>query len=500
MVHDRLVEDDGRTARLAEPVSPGQGTWRINPDGTMDTSWRLNPKARWHDGTSFTAGDVLFAFEASKDPQSTPPDGNAQRLMVAASAPDPTTVVIHWSEVYVNANRGLNLTPLPRHLLEDVYRADREAFFNSPRLNTEFVGLGPFGMSRWEPGAFIEFTAFEDYYLGRPKLDRVILRFIPDPNTLIANILSDNLDVVLANAIDTDLGLAAEVEQRWLGTTNRVIYQTGGGVNRMEIQLRPEFALPKNGLPNRTVRQAMYHAADRATFNEIVNLNKVEIADSWFPRNDPLRPKVESALPQYPFDLARAQRLLADAGWTRGADGALVHGTSGERFEIALHGPVGTKTEKSLNVIAEGWKSVGMQITFNIIPNSIYNDLDYRSHLSGSGLSSVAADGFYGGRGYIHSRFISSPANRWTGANRSGYSNPKVDAIIDKLAVTIDEAERVPLHRELLTEAWTDVPFIPLNFGASPTMHLGRVKGIPASGDGSVTVNIHEWTVEPAGR
>ena len=135
--HETLVAQDetGRWApRLApDVISLETGTWQTNADGTMDTTWRLRPDLRWHDGTPFTADDLLFAFEVYKDPEITTPDGQAKRLMESSAAPEPRTVVIHWSEVYVSANRAQNLIPLPRHLLEEPFRTNREAFFNNPQ-------------------------------------------------------------------------------------------------------------------------------------------------------------------------------------------------------------------------------------------------------------------------------------------------------------------------------------------------------------------------------
>jgi peptide/nickel transport system substrate-binding protein len=499
MAHDYLVQLDAAgniIPRVAtEVISVQTGTWRTNPDGTMDTTWKLRPNVFWHDGTPFTAADILFAVQAFRDPQATPPDGQANRLMESVTAPDPLTVEIHWNQIYVDANQAPNLTPLPKHLLEEVFNADKDAFYGSPYLSTEFVGLGPYKVINWERGSFVEFAAFDQYYLGRPKIDRVTLRFLPDPNTMVANILSESVDVILNSTADADISLAAEVESRWQGTGNKVLYRGGGGVGRMEVQLRPEFARPQNGLPNRMVRQAMYHATDRRTYNEIVNLGKPEIADSWVPSDDPLRKQVEAAIPQYPFDLNRAQQLFTQAGWTRGPDGVLVHAPSGERFAITLHGPAGTSTERKLNVLGDSWKQSGMEISFNLIPSAQYNDLDYRTHLPGAGLSTISGDGFTGGRNYLHSKTISTAANRWTGANRSGYSNARVDAILDQLAVTIDDRQRLPLHRDLLAEVWTDVPFIPLEFSVTPVLHLRRVTGIPA-GTSTVTVNITQWDVQ----
>src|SRR5205823_9312974 len=139
--------------------------------------------------------------------------------------------------------------------------------------------------------------------------------------------------------------------------------------------------------------------------------------------------------------------------------GVLVQQSSGERFEISLHAPQATGVDKKLNVIADPWKAVGLQVNFNVVPPAQYSDLEYRAKTTGAGQNTFISEGFFGGRNYLHSRLIASAANRWTGANRSGYANPNVDALLDKLSVTLDDAQRIPLHRELLTEAMGDVPF-----------------------------------------
>src|SRR5688500_5208431 len=71
--HDYLVvanDTGGLTPVLAtEVISLDRGTWRLNPDGTMETSWKLHPNVKWHDGTPFTAEDMVFSFQVYKDPE-----------------------------------------------------------------------------------------------------------------------------------------------------------------------------------------------------------------------------------------------------------------------------------------------------------------------------------------------------------------------------------------------------------------------------------------------
>src|SRR5207248_3147376 len=108
IVHDSLTVEtaigqyDPQLA-LQKPALE-QGTWRINPDGTMETTWKLRPNIRWHDSTPFTAEDLLFSFTAQKDTELPKPRSAALGLMAGASAPDPHTFIIRWSNTYVDAD------------------------------------------------------------------------------------------------------------------------------------------------------------------------------------------------------------------------------------------------------------------------------------------------------------------------------------------------------------------------------------------------------------
>src|SRR6266571_3872810 len=141
--HDFLTVQDERGAwqpRIAaETLSVERGTWRANPDGTMDTTWRLRPNVKWQDGTPFTSADLLFAFEVSKDPEIPTSEGQAVGLMISASAPDASTVEIHWSGPYIRAIEANGLVALPRHLVEEQYREDKAKFISSTRFTTDFI-------------------------------------------------------------------------------------------------------------------------------------------------------------------------------------------------------------------------------------------------------------------------------------------------------------------------------------------------------------------------
>jgi peptide/nickel transport system substrate-binding protein len=491
IAHDYLtVQDDARAWRphlATELPSVERGTWRLNADGTMDVTWKIRPGVKWHDGAPFTSDDLAFAFTLHRDPGFTLTSGAAQvRLMDSVTTPDPFTLAVHWSSPSVDAIQAPGLDPMPKHLLEGLYQSDKDALINSPLLLTEFVGLGPYRIASWESGVELQFERFDGFYLGRPPLDRVVVKYVKDPNTQIANILAGSVDVVIPPSVD--LETASEIRRRWEGTGSQVFAVVTDRLRFLRPQYRPEFARPQNGLTNLTVRRALYHAVDRAALAEVVGQGLAPAADSWFAPSEAIRAQVESAIPQYPFDPARAQQLLTQAGWVRGSDGILVNQQTGQRFEAEISVRPTTGSDKDSVIIADGWKAVGAQIGIYNMPAALADDRKHLSEQPFVTVSSLSAVNFYDGS-ITHSREISSDANRWTGRNNQGYSNPTVDALQDKLLVTLDERERVALHRQLLQEGMGDVLVLPLYWQTDPVFALRGVQGIK----GANNWNMFEW-------
>jgi len=467
-VQDPFEVDQPQLA--VELPSVEKGTWQVNADGSMDVTWKLQPNARWHDGTPFTADDVVFSLMLHKDPDLAHAYTGQARMMQSASARDPQALVIHWSRIDVRALDTRVISPVARHLLEGLYTSDKEAFVNSSRFTTDFVGLGPYQMVRWEPGSHIEMARFDGYWKGRPPLDRVVVQFIRDPNTLLANALAGSVDLVAPPSIEIEQ--AAELKRRWEGTGNVVRVEPIPRIQYMELQLGQEMARPRNGFPLLPVRQALYHALDRDALAEVMTLGLGPAADSWFRPDEPIRREIESAIPKFPYDRARAQQLLSQAGWAPGPDGTLVHGPSGERFETELWmNP--QSSEKALAIITDQWKAVGLDPKPSVIPPARAEDREYTAQHPGPLLTGGFLDTLLV---RYDSRDMASAANRWSGRNRAGYANPRADALLDQLATTIDPRARVPLLRDQVQTLMEDVALVPLYWEPRPLLALRSVR------------------------
>src|SRR5262249_47280093 len=141
----------------------------------------------------------------------------------------------------------------------------RDAFLNQPFWTAEYVGAGPYRIERWDPGASLELRAFAGHALGRPKIDRVILRLVADENTTLIVVLAGEADFT------TDFTLRFEharvLQRDWEPSGKGVVILKPSSAINNTIQLRPDYAGHPGQLDVR-VRQALAHTIDRDLLNQ----------------------------------------------------------------------------------------------------------------------------------------------------------------------------------------------------------------------------------------
>jgi len=207
----------------------GTDNWVVEADGRMRTTYRLRPNLTWHDGTPMTAEDYVFAWGVYSTPEiglSRQPPFDAIETVTASDA---STLVIDWKRPYPDAGhmsgREVNYPALPRHLLAAQFTPQNvEAFVNHPFWAREFVGLGPYRETGWEPGAFIEAEAFDGHATGRAKIDRIRVRFIGDRNAGLANVLAGEVHLTGPTVLGVEQ--AVILRRDWVAQTrNSVVDQ-----------------------------------------------------------------------------------------------------------------------------------------------------------------------------------------------------------------------------------------------------------------------------------
>jgi peptide/nickel transport system substrate-binding protein len=224
------------------------------------------------------------------------------------------------------------------------------------------------------------------------------------------------------------------------------------------------------------------HALDRQQFSEVHGGELTPAADSWLHPAHPLRGQLGSAIPQYPFDPARALGLLAEAGWTRGPDGKLVH-QSGERFESHLRTRSVGGGEQDGLVLQNSWSEIGAQIGVEFMSAALSQDRHYQARAPLGTLSNLGMNHYTEGANHSNAMVeANQPGQNW-----GHYANPRNDALLDRIVVTIDQNQQIENYRQLLQVQVGDLAFIPLYWSVDPDFVL---KGV------ALGWNVFHWNKE----
>jgi peptide/nickel transport system substrate-binding protein len=469
-------------------------SWRVEPDGRMTTTYRLRPNLTWHDGTPLSAEDFVFAYQV----YSTPGLGTfypaPQDRMEEVSAPDARTLVIRWRGLFPDAGvlHDQDLEPLPRHLLEALFRAgDPDAFLNSPYWTREFVGTGPFRLVRWESGSFLQGDAFEGHALGRPKIDRVFVHFFTDENTALANLLAENVELALDNSLRFE---HAQVLRRDWGSSNKgTVLLDPVQPRQTNIQFRPELVNPR-GLLDLRVRKAIAHSVDKDLLLLGLLDGEVPPSDQFLPKTVPYFAELDRAIAKYPFDLRRTEQLMGEVGYRKGGDGLFVN-AAGERFSFEHWVIAGSQNERQSAIMADGWRRAGFEVKEYAIPAAQSGDGQVRA--SFPALSSVATGGGESQLNFLTRSQTPTPANRWRGNNRGAWFNEEYERLWDAFQSTLDRAERTRQVIQMMKIATDDVAMLWLFHSPNVTAHLSTLTGPDLGAPETIAGwNIHQWELK----
>jgi len=414
----------------------------------MEVTWKLRPNAKWHDGAPLTADDFVFGLQLAKDKE-LPIDIRypGLPLIQAASAPDPETVVVRWSGTYIGANEGNldELLAVPRRIVGDLYNpdGDKSAFINNPYWTTQFVGLGPYRLGQWEQGSYTEGLAFDDYFLGRPRIDRVVIRYITDPNVTVAALLSGQIDIAGYGGSLSYENLAP-VRSAWEPTRSGSIIQGEGITFGARLQYRDPTAPWASDV---RVRQALLHLLDRQSLADTFAPGSLGVADLYVAPAHPAFHLIEErGYTKFPYDPARAAQLLAAVGWTKGSNG-IFQNASGSPFSMEVRYAADERANSAL-VPADMWKQAGLDIALSSIATTDPDRSQKRATAKGAyfiGFSAGVDEVLQ-----LTTGAIRGPENNWLGANPDGYSNPFVDRLYAQYSTELDATKRLSLYADFM--------------------------------------------------
>jgi peptide/nickel transport system substrate-binding protein len=508
---------------VARPSIP-DGTWQIFEEGEgpvvinewtgkeaevrMIVDWEFREGIVYHDGVPWSVENVIFG----------------RRVWMQAGFPAPTylarkvsrieitgerSIRVYWNRLYPFADQLWGSDILPKHILYDAFRQWVETgvitpFKAHPFWLTEFVSTGPFRLVDWIPGSHITLERFDNFFMAqvdehyRPRLRRLIFKFIEDVETLAIMVRTGEVHVTVPPNFPFDTALILYRDIKAGVVPADVVVEFREGVIWEHVSLstadRPDLPLQhmRDAFRDVRVRRAILHAIDRETLTEELFEGRQVVSHGPLPLLHPLMsPEAEAAQRVYEYNPELAKQLLAEAGWTLGPDGILVN-ADGDRFIINIRTTAGNLTREMIQVIlADHWRAVGIETVIENLPPAVLFGM---AHFRAPGAWPTAVM-FAWNLGLTH-----LPKSLWhsvnvmpAGWNVAQWANPEADAVIEAIMTEMDPVGRQRLMVEFM-RLWTeDVAAIPLYFRAENPTRLANVVGFRPPGVGLSTWNTWEW-------
>lgn len=425
-------------------------SWDISEDGLTYT-FHLVRNAKWHDGAPFTAHDVVFS--CSQMLMELHPRARASfERCESIVAVDDHTVVFKLKEPFapfIYAFETSSAPIAPRHIYEGT------DYKNNP-ANDHPIGTGPFKYKEWVRGSHIHLVANPDYYQeGKPGLTEIFFRIVPDAASRAVALETGEAQLAGWNDVENfDVQRLAALPHLEFTTKG---YEFASPLLWYELNLRKE---PFNDL---RVRKAMMHLLDKSFIVERIMFGLAAPATGPIASTTPF---FQADLPQYEFDVDKANALLDEAGLKRGADGKRFI----MRFLVVPAGEMWTRLGEyfrqamaagGIDVVLEttdmaGWGQRVSNWEFEATNNLVYQNADPALGVARSYVSSNIR------KGVLFS-------------NTEGYENPEVDRLFAEAAAqTTREArqERYTAVQRILVE---DLPVLWMTEQRYATLYDNRL-------------------------
>jgi peptide/nickel transport system substrate-binding protein len=425
---------------------------KISSDGQTYT-FKLRKGVNWSDGQPLTADDVVFHYQLLYDPKWKAARARyraqAEQYIESVTASDPQTVVIKTKGVYApfqaifctsSGTGGI----LPKHVWE---KLTPQEMVSTELNNLPTVVSGAMVPVKWDKGSQYVLKRNDSWFRGKTYIDQHVFKVTPS--------FVDNANLLKTGEID--VGIVDPSVWDDLGNAQNV--------NRVGF-VRPSYDYYLHNLdPSKTakaaifsdpaVRQALYTALDKKKIAEKVYFNQAQPADSVMSSAQWAHTTPKT---QYPYDLAKANRMLDEAGWKKGPDGVRAKGNV--RMEWELRTNAGNTVRQTLiTVLAEQWKQVGANVAtkpvqFPQLVTQLSQTRDFDMILLGI---SENADP-------DQTQNYKSTSIGTGALNGSGYKNPEVDTLLDQGVQTVDRTKRKEVYAKIQDILMKDLPTPLLTF------------------------------------
>ena len=420
---------------------PTQANGGVSKDG-LTITYHLRKGVKWSDGAPFNADDVVFSTNVVLNPANNEVGRQGWDQIAKIDEPDKYTVVFHMKKPYSPfienffSSAGANPCILPKHLLA------KYPNINNVPYNSLPVDIGPFKYQRWDRSQQVVLVANPLYWRGRPKLDKVIFKIIPDRDTLLAQMQAHEVDM-WAGVPGAYVARLAELTPYTVLRQPSYIYD------------HYDFNITHPLVSDPIVRQALRMGMDRKALIEKVRHGIGILQDVTTPVTAPY---YDADIPPIPYDPQKANAMLDADGWKRGPDG--IRAKNGAKLLLDWATTSGSPdTDEQIELIRANWKELGVAINVRHYPPALmFAPLESGGIVYGNNWDVISfgwTNDAIGDLSQIYSCHGFPP----NGQNDLRWCNPAAQAAMDALYSHFDQAQRNAdvkiVERELVNDAPT---------------------------------------------
>ncbi|MES3038298.1 MAG: peptide ABC transporter substrate-binding protein [Bdellovibrionota bacterium] len=465
----------------------------------MTATWEIIEAAKWGDGTPVTCADFALSRKIAESPNVSIAEKETFTLVEKIEWDPKTPKVCNFT--YEKARwdyyQLAQFYPLPSHLETEVFAKNggqKEGYEKNSNYvkNPTNPGLyhGPYVVSEVQLGNYVAFKPNPHFYGEKPKIERVIVKVIPNTGTLEANLRSGTIDMISTLGLTMDQALAFDKKVKSESLPYNVTFTPSITYEHIDLNLSNPL------LKDLKVRQALVYAINREDLTKSlfegrqpVSIHFLSPKDPWF-TDDPTKIKT------YKYSRRDAEKLLDEAGWKPGPDGIRVK--DGKRLSLNFQTTAGNKVRELVQVyLQEQWKQIGVEVSIKNEQARVFFSETTKKRKFDMAMYAWMASPENSPRSTQHSKSIPAEKNGYSGQNQPGWINAGVDKAIDDLDVEFDAGKRKSLVEGIAKAYTEDVPVIPLYYRADISVAPVALKNYRPPGHQFPETNeIEKWTVE----
>ncbi|MBP9708046.1 MAG: peptide ABC transporter substrate-binding protein [Oligoflexales bacterium] len=484
---------------VTEIPSLENGKAKIIQEGTkkkLIADWEIKANAKWGDGKPVTAHDFVFTRDVTMDPNTSTSQRDAWENMekIDIDTKNPKKFTITYKEARWNFNRDMAVLPLvPKHIEETVFKKhgkqaqgyDKNSLYTTQATNPGLYN-GPYVVKEIKLGSHVTLEPNPHFFGKKPEIEIITLKLIPNTGTLEANLRSGSIDMISPLGLAFDQALAFEKKVKAEKLPYDVHFKPSLTYEHIDLNLSNEF------LKDVKVRKALVHSINRDELSQALfdgrqpkAIHNIAPVDPWYTDSD-------KDIVKYPYSRRTAQKLFKDAGWEKGADGFLYK--NGKKLSLQIMTTAGNKVRELVQTyLQEQWKNVGVEITIkNEQARVFFGETTRKAAFPAMAMYAWISSPEKTPKTTLHSTYIPTKKNNYSGQNTTGWINKEVDKLIEDLDIEFDAIKRKEISAKILYHYTNDVPVIPLYYRSDISVTPKNISGYEITG----TQYPETWEVE----